>query len=96
MNGNGVTPPRTPDPGVTPPRTPDPGVTPPGTPKKMVSRSSSPRTSLPGNRFVNLRDGMVFTARCYASTVYAIVVCLSVCVCVCVCVCHTPVLCQNG
>jgi len=55
VNGNGVTPPRTPDPGVTPPRTPDPpgtprpGVTPPGTPKKMASRSSSPRTSLPGN-----------------------------------------------
>jgi len=42
VNGNGVTPPRTP-PGVTPPRTP------PGTPKKTASRSSSPRTSLPAN-----------------------------------------------
>ena len=33
---------------------------------------------------------MLFTARCYASAVYAMVVCLSVCpsVCVCVSVCH--------
>jgi len=32
----------------------------------------------------------IFTALCYASTVYAVIMCL------CVCVCHTPVLYQNG
>jgi len=38
----------------------------------------------------------VFTARRYASTVYAVVVCLSVTVSVYLSVCHTPVLYQNG
>ena len=43
-----------------------------------------------------VRNNMVFTARRYASALYAVVVCLSVCLCVCVCVCHTPLLYQNG
>jgi len=49
VNGNGVTPPRTPPPpGVTPPRTPPLVVRtppPPGTPKKTASRNSSPHTA---------------------------------------------------
>jgi len=35
---------------------------------------------------------LIFTAQCYGSSVYAVIICRSVCVCVC----HTPVLYQNG
>ena len=35
---------------------------------------------------------LIFTARHYASAVYAVIMCLSVCLSVC----HTPVLYQNG
>jgi len=35
---------------------------------------------------------VIFTARRYGSSVYAVVMCLHVCLCVC----RTPVLCQNS
>jgi len=44
------------------------------------------------SRFIVLFIPAFFTAQCYASVVYAIIVRLSVCVCIC----HTPVLYQNG
>jgi len=45
--------------------------------------------------FIVFVINQLITAWHCASTVYAIVICLS-CLCVCMCVQHTPVLCQNG
>ena len=50
--------------------------------------------------FTNYEKWIIFTARCYASAVLAVVVCPSVCLSVCLSVrlsvCHKPVLYRNG
>ena len=46
--------------------------------------------------FTNYEKWIIFTARCYASAVLAVVVCPSVCLSVRLSVCHKPVLYRNG